>query len=61
MEMNPDVLAVIRSKIPTIDITDDRIANLLYTSQVLMKTPDDIRDRAKIVDALGYDPEDKWK
>ena len=59
--MNPDTLAIIRKKIPEEDMTQERIERLLLSSITMFTKSEDIRDRARIVTALGYDPEDKWK
>lgn len=59
--MNPDTLAIIRKKIPAEDMPQERIEKLLYAGIRNLTISEDILDRARIIAALGYDVEDKWR
>lgn len=58
--MNPQALAIIRKEIPSTDISDELIIKLLYITPGILSVEDQ-RSRARIVSALKYDPETKWK
>ncbi|MDB5660704.1 MAG: hypothetical protein JWS10_3319 [Cypionkella sp.] len=58
--MDPEALAIIRAEIPSTDMSEELIIKLLYTTPGMLSVEDQ-RSRARIVSALKYDPEAKWK
>lgn len=52
---------LIRQRIPESEVTEDEIVRVLYTSKHAIMNEKDYFLRERIVDALGYDPEDKYK